>query len=211
MKRFYSLFLALFLLVPIVAHSKTVTIYFGGENSSPPFGYSPSSVTVNVGDTIVWMGNFAAPHTLVSESIPSGAASWSKTDMTGTSFSYVVTVPGTYNYECTIHVSLGMVGSFTAAAAGVDAPQAISMIMEPVYPNPAVNESMVDFTLDQPAHVTLRIFNALGDLIQTPTNEDMGAGSHMLMLSTKSFASGTYEYVLQAGSSVLKRSVLVVR
>ena len=67
------------------------------------------------------------------------------------------------------------------------------------------------FTLDQPAHVTLRIFNALGDLIQTPTNEDMGAGSHMLMLSTKSFASGTYEYVLQAGSSVLKRSVLVVR
>ena len=70
---------------------------------------------------------------------------------------------------------------------------------------------MAHFTLDEPAHVTLRIFDATGNLVQTAANEEMEAGFHMLMLDTKQLASGSYQYVLQAGEAVLSRAMIVVK
>ena len=37
----------------------------------------------------------------------------------GTTFSYRITVPGTYNYQCSVHGSMGMTGSFTVTSSGV--------------------------------------------------------------------------------------------
>jgi hypothetical protein len=31
----------------------------------------------------------------------------------------MITIPGTYNYKCDVHVSAGMTGTFTVAASGV--------------------------------------------------------------------------------------------
>jgi Secretion system C-terminal sorting domain len=84
-------------------------------------------------------------------------------------------------------------------------------MMDPIYPNPSMDEAMVHFTLDNPAHVTLRIYNSTGTLVQTPTNEEMGAGFHMLMIDTKQLASGSYQYVLQAGDAVLRRAMIVAK
>src|ERR1019366_1858001 len=125
------------------ASAKNDTIYFGGQNGSPGFGYAPSTLNVNVGDVIVWVGAFSAPHTLQSEVIPAGAAAFSKLDMAGNSFSYTVTAMGTYNYECTLHATFGMIGSFTAVASGVEIPPETKMMMDPIYPNPAMDEAMV--------------------------------------------------------------------
>ena len=207
----YTIFLALFFLTFTSANATTHVISFGGQNGSPSFGYSPSSLTVSVGDTIIWMGNFAAPHTLVTTSVPGGAASIDKTDQTGTSFSYVITAAGNYQYECTLHVSLGMVGSFTAVAAGVEIPADTRLMMDPVYPNPAMEESFVHFTLDQSGPVTLRIYDATGKLALTAIDEAMDAGHHMVQIDTKQLASGRYQYVLQQGNAVLRRAMIVVK
>ncbi|HET6402277.1 MAG TPA: T9SS type A sorting domain-containing protein [Candidatus Kapabacteria bacterium] len=184
----------------------THTINFGVGGS---LTYSPSSLAVNVGDVITWSGDFGF-HPLQSTSVPAGAASFGPIT-TGTSFSYTVTVVGTYRYQCNVHFRSGMTGSFSAAASGVEIPQNNKMIMDPIYPNPAMDEAMVHFTLDNPAHVTLRIYNAMGALVQTPTNEDMSAGFHMLMIDTKQLASGSYQYVLQAGDAVLRRAMIVAK
>ena len=212
MKRLrFGLLLAILISSASTAFAANDTIYFGGVHGAGAFGYFPHFPTVNLGDTVVWVGPFSAPHTLQSEVIPAGASTFSKLDETGGSFSYPVTVAGVYHFECTLHASFGMVDSFTTATAGVNSAPPIHMLFEPIYPNPAKGEAMVDFFLDNNEHVTMRIFNSLGNLVETVADKNMDAGPHMIMFDTKQLAAGTYLYALQAGDAVLERNLIVVK
>ena len=78
--------------------------------------FTPASFTINLGDTIKWTW-INGSHTTTSLGIPAGAATWNKNiNSSSTSFIYVPTVAGTYNYKCTPHQSMGMVGNFTVTA-----------------------------------------------------------------------------------------------
>lgn len=69
------------------------------------FQFTPASVNVVVGDMVKWVW-VDGIHTTTSLSVPAGAASWdSPVNSTATSFTYVVTVAGTYNYQCNVHGS----------------------------------------------------------------------------------------------------------
>ena len=68
-------------------------------NSTPVEGFVPSLATAVTGDTIKWV-NGNGQHTTASTSIPPGAASWNSPTIGGSGFTYVVAVPGTYNYTC---------------------------------------------------------------------------------------------------------------
>jgi plastocyanin len=89
-----------------IANPEQHIIKFGGRK------YTPSSLTVHVGDDIVWQGDFSE-HSLTLTSAPSGATKFSHIT-TGTSYTYHVQVAGGYKYQCDDHVDDGMVGSFTA-------------------------------------------------------------------------------------------------
>ena len=82
------------------------------------YSFNPSSITnVQVGDTIRWVW-VSGSHTTTSTTIPSGAASWDQPiNSTSTFYEYKVMLPGTYDYKCTPHAAMGMVGSFQVAAA----------------------------------------------------------------------------------------------
>ncbi len=82
------------------------------------FFFNPTSVNVNVGDTVRWVW-VAGTHTTTSNpgGIPAGAASWDALITSSvTTFEYKVTVAGSYAYVCTPHAP-GMAGTFTASAA----------------------------------------------------------------------------------------------
>ena len=102
--------LALFSLTVGSAYATTHTITFSGKK------YSPKSLTVSVGDTIVWQGDFDA-HPLTLTKAPAGAATFAHIEK-GSSYSYIITVAGNYEYICDMHVDEGMSGSFTAAGSG---------------------------------------------------------------------------------------------
>jgi plastocyanin len=75
--------------------------------------FSPKNFTATVGDTIhfVWVAGF---HTTTSTSVPAGALTWDEDiNSTATSFLYVLKVSGNYAYQCSFHVAMGMIGSFT--------------------------------------------------------------------------------------------------
>jgi plastocyanin len=73
--------------------------------------FSPASVTMNTGDTVKWVW-VNGSHTTTSSSIPTGATPWnSPITSSVTTYSYVPSVAGTYNYVCTPHASMGMVGT----------------------------------------------------------------------------------------------------
>lgn len=95
------------------------TIEVGGSSG---ISFVPSSVTVTLGDTVKWEWDNGS-HTTTSVNIPVGAASWDEViNSSNLSFVYVPTVPGDYDYKCTPHASLGMVGSFTVVCASLGQP-----------------------------------------------------------------------------------------
>lgn len=87
------------------------------------FSFSPSSgLSVQAGDTVEWVWA-SGTHTTTSGTIPSGAASWNANiTSSATTFSYVPTVAGTYNYYCVYHQSMGMTGSFTVTCTAPATP-----------------------------------------------------------------------------------------
>ncbi len=84
-------------------------IDFGGLNG---YTYNPSSLAVEVGDTIVWRGNFSQ-YPLKSISVPPGAKPITSV-ISGTTYSYTIEIAGNYSYEDPIYSAIGMKGSFSA-------------------------------------------------------------------------------------------------
>jgi plastocyanin len=95
------------------------------------FTFSPSNLpNVIVGDTIRWVW-ISGTHTTTSTTIPAGAASWDHPiTSSNTFYEYPVTIAGTYNYKCTPHEGMGMVGSFTATV--------LTPLLVSISPNQAV-------------------------------------------------------------------------
>ena len=69
--------------------------------------FIPDSITVCPGDTVKWVLT-QGTHTTTSTSVPSGAATWDQfMSSTGvTTFTYVPTVSGNYDYWCSIHPTM---------------------------------------------------------------------------------------------------------
>ncbi|HEX2141728.1 MAG TPA: cupredoxin family copper-binding protein [Candidatus Limnocylindria bacterium] len=63
------------------------------------FAFNPSTLTIQVGDTVTWTNADDAPHTATAD----GGAFDSGNLDTGASFSHTFTQAGTFSYECEYH------------------------------------------------------------------------------------------------------------
>ena len=89
------------------------------------YAFSPSTLTVHVGDTVTWTNYDQAPHDVTTTSAP--VAIKSQTLSTGQSFSYTFTTAGTYSYYCSIHPDMRATVTVQPAVAAVaPAPAATS-------------------------------------------------------------------------------------
>ncbi|MDO8467536.1 MAG: cupredoxin family copper-binding protein [Nanoarchaeota archaeon] len=64
------------------------------------FAFSPSTLTVNVGDSVTWTNYDSVKHTVTSDS---GSELDSEMLSNGQSYSHTFNTPGTYAYHCTPH------------------------------------------------------------------------------------------------------------
>ena len=207
--RYSGALLVSFLLIFLSAASaKTHVVQFGGS-----FGlsYSPKSFNCSVGDTVKWEGSFSS-HPLTSTTIPAGAAGWHAAS--GSTFIYVVTVAGIYNYICDFHVGSGMTGQFTASPVtsvkndAVHAPQ--SYELDQNYPNPFNPVTTIRFSLPETKDMVLRVYDMLGNEVATLVNGRKSAGSHTVVFDGSLLPSGVYYYRLQAdGFSTVRRLMLI--
>jgi hypothetical protein len=82
------------------------------------------------------------------------------------------------------------------------------------YPNPFNPATKIAFTLPVESHLTLKVFNILGEEVTTLYNASMGAGSHNLDFDASNLNSGIYFYQLEAqgidgsGFSEVKKMML---
>jgi hypothetical protein len=78
------------------------------------------------------------------------------------------------------------------------------------YPNPFNPSTTIRYALPMDAHVTLRVFNVIGQEVATLVNADQKTGFRSVEWQPSSLASGVYFYRLDAGSfSQVKRLLLL--
>jgi plastocyanin len=183
-------------------------IKFGGTLG---FAYSPSELNIVVGDTVTWEGSFSA-HPLSSTSVPEGAAAFH--NATGDKFSYAVMVPGTYDYQCDIHFSLGMIGSFTAIVSGLedDASTVVPDVfkLDQNFPNPFNPVTTIGYDIPRASNVILNVYNVLGEKIATLVSARQPAGHYEVRWNAGNTPSGIYYYQITAdGFTNVKRMILI--
>jgi hypothetical protein len=97
----------------------------------------------------------------------------------------------------------------TAVAARSDMPATWSL--EQNYPNPFNPSTMIRYGLPSRSHVSLTIFNTLGQKVVTLQNAEQDYGYHEVRFDAQNLPSGVYFYRLQAGSYVATKKLLLVR
>lgn len=78
------------------------------------------------------------------------------------------------------------------------------------YPNPFNPVTNIKFSLPAASRVKIDIFNILGEKVKTLIEQDIAAGSHVVMFSAGNLPSGTYIYRLQTASFIqIKKMILL--
>ena len=126
--------------------------------------FSPNTITdVHIGDTVLWIW-VSGTHTTTSTTIPGGAATWNHNLNSGsTSFEYIPTIQGVYNFQCNFHVSMGMIGSFTVLNP-TDVVEINNSLSVKIYPNPFYDHVSFLFLSDKSFLRNLKIFDLTGRL-----------------------------------------------
>ena len=79
------------------------------------------------------------------------------------------------------------------------------------YPNPFNPTTTIEIELTQKVHVTLKIFNILGEEIATLVSGSLPSGHHAVKWNASNLASGVYLYRLQAGDYVKTRKMVLMK
>jgi plastocyanin len=99
----------------------TAVMFAGRADNAPQavtidnFTFNPQRLTVAAGTTVTWTNNDDIPHAIASSSAPLRSRALDTDD----NYSFTFTVPGTYQYFCSLHPH--MTGTIVVeAAAGGD-------------------------------------------------------------------------------------------
>jgi plastocyanin len=107
--------------------------FLGADGYGPVVSLAfPATTTIKVGESVTWRWEVPYCHSIQSGSVPAGAKPFStdggagsatglakgedslvRPDGANNSFTVTFTVPGTYEYACVHHKSVGMVGTVT--------------------------------------------------------------------------------------------------
>lgn len=145
--------------------------------------YSPSGLSVSVGDTILWKGNFES-FPLVSGSMPANANSFFSDS--GKVYKYVVTAEGAYKYYCS-HYKETMTGYFIAQPAAAENDTAVNPVVYISYyahafhlvkPEPALHK-----------HYIVSVTNTAGAEVY---RKDFSITERDTWVATENFLPGSY-------------------
>ena len=76
-----------------------------------------------------------------------------------------------------------------------------------IYPNPFEDFTNVSFTLDESVNVELTVYNVIGEVVYTFSQQNMGWGNQQLMIDTKDYKPGVYFVHLVAGDKVYTKKI----
>ena len=79
------------------------------------------------------------------------------------------------------------------------------------YPNPFNPTTVIDYTIPKESHVMLKIYDVLGQEVETLVNEEQNVGRYQVQFDGSRLASGVYFYRLVAGNHVITKKMLLLK
>ncbi|HEX9829711.1 MAG TPA: T9SS type A sorting domain-containing protein [Bacteroidota bacterium] len=112
---------------------------------------------------------------------------------------------GTGSISDTVSMSIGT-PTFT------EKNEPISIVrISPNYPNPFNPSTMIEFGLPEREFVSLKIYDVLGNEIETLVDEQLTSGTYRVNWNAAARAAGVYFYRLQAGAFVETRKLVLLK
>ncbi len=79
------------------------------------------------------------------------------------------------------------------------------------YPNPFNPSTRIDYQIPENNHVTIQIYDILGNLITTLVDEQLEAGYHSVNWNASGLASGVYLCRFTSGSFITTKKLLLMK
>lgn len=178
-KKLLLLFIGILFSINIFAVTHKILVwsgYFIFMNEATGTNIASSPLTIQLGDTIQFLplDPPTMMHTITSTTIPAGATAFDQIWQlpADTFFQYIPAAVGVYNFECTPHVSMNMIGSFTVVAGNVGISDSKIPNDFTVFPNPAnqkINIKVNNTLLNK----TFAFYNVLGNVVLTGKINDL--------------------------------------
>ncbi len=86
---------------------------------------------------------------------------------------------------------------------------ATSFLLHQNYPNPFNPSTTIRFEIVERGHVTLRVYDLLGNQVAELANETLDPGAYSTEFNAVGLASGVYTYILQTRISTLTKRMIV--
>ncbi len=79
------------------------------------------------------------------------------------------------------------------------------------YPNPFNPSTEIRYSVPMSGRVSLKVFNLLGQVVETLLDRDMVAGSYVVRFDASRLATGVYFYQLRAGDVVMTKKMVLMK
>ncbi len=86
-----------------------------------------------------------------------------------------------------------------------------SLSLSPAYPNPVTSTATIEYALPARQYVTLELYNALGQKVQSLYSGVQEPGAHTAQMDAAGLPTGLYRCVLRSGDGAVTRAVAVRR
>jgi hypothetical protein len=87
----------------------------------------------------------------------------------------------------------------------------VSFALMQNYPNPFNPSTVVEFSIIESGHVSLKVFDLLGREVARLVDEFKSPGTYRVTFNAENLSGGTYFYTLRAGSSELTKKMAFVK
>ena len=79
------------------------------------------------------------------------------------------------------------------------------------YPNPFNPATRIKYSIPEKSHVTLKVYNLLGQQVASLVNEVQTQGNYVALFEANKLSSGVYFYKLEAGKYSQTRKMLLMK
>lgn len=166
------------------------------------------SISVDANDNVyvsTWTGGIYV--------LPNGSPRWSSMGMGGSGVSSLFINNSTSSvYAGTSNgyiLKRGTHGTTTGNVENEALPTNFELMQN--YPNPFNPSTTIQFTVANKEHVSLTIYNVLGEMVEVLINDVLEAGNYKINFNGNGLASGMYIYNIKAGSFTSTKKMMLVK
>ncbi|HSD64240.1 MAG TPA: T9SS type A sorting domain-containing protein [Ignavibacteriaceae bacterium] len=116
---------------------------------------------------------------------------------------------GHYNYRLKQIDLDGRYAYSTEASADVSKPNVYYLSQN--YPNPFNPTTNIEFSIPERSHVTLKVYDILGNEVATLVNGWMESTNHQVTFNASNLASGIYYYTLMTGNFTATKKLILLK